>query len=111
MHRRRPTCPFDTDCQLIGRSESYAKLGAFHGLETRVLTGWLHPAIGGKLLLTISGDRPLDRVLDPIRQDGRSQRGRASAMAEIRFESGSSAGTWTRCQAATDSAWENGSKL
>jgi carboxylesterase type B len=38
-----------------GRSETYAKLGAFHGLETRFLTGWLRPSIGGKLLLTING--------------------------------------------------------
>ena len=58
MHRRRPTCPFDTDCQLIGRSESYAKLGAFHGLETPLRTGWLRPSHWGEV--TANDQRMID---------------------------------------------------
>src|SRR5580692_3676747 len=50
-------------------------------------------------------DRPYDRILDTIRQDGRSERGGAAAMAEIRYENGSGAGAWTRRQAGAGSAW------
>jgi para-nitrobenzyl esterase len=32
-----------------GRSEAYVKLGAFHGLETRFLTGWLRPSRWGEI--------------------------------------------------------------
>ena len=32
-----------------GRSETYAKLGAFHGLETRFLSGWLRPSRWGEV--------------------------------------------------------------
>ncbi len=33
-----------------GRSEAYAKLGAFHGIETRFLTGWLRPSRWGQII-------------------------------------------------------------
>jgi para-nitrobenzyl esterase len=41
-----------------GRSETYAKLGAFHGLETRFLTGWLRPSRWGEV--TADDQRMID---------------------------------------------------
>jgi para-nitrobenzyl esterase len=41
-----------------GRSEAYAKLGAFHGLETRFLTGWLRPNRWGEI--TADDQRMID---------------------------------------------------
>ena len=79
-------------------SAAYAKLGAFHGLETRFLTGWLRPSRWGE----ITGDD--QRMIDLMT-------GHWTQFARTGDPSGAALPPWPKYDAKTDQVQELGHEV